>query len=157
MAAVESILRDPPAPSRDTSTPAIRVKWMRDRHRLYARGLAVEDLLAGRDPDLPDKRRTEAFCACIGFGEQCKATGPEVIYAADAEWADAMCAAVNCVDTIRRWTWRMCAAGAPDETIIRKAEAACDQAGIWIPEEFMMPLLRGIDLAAKPRRRRHAR
>jgi hypothetical protein len=152
MPLVQSILRDPVAPSVATSTPASRIHWIRECHRLYARDLAVEHLLAPRDPELLTCR-TEAFTAALGFGEQCQATDHEIIMAADAEWADAMRAATEGVELVRRCTWRLCASGMPAEAIRRAAEDACERRGIWIVEELLAPLLTSVWKAAQPRRR----
>jgi hypothetical protein len=156
MALVQSLLRDPIPPSRETSTPHSRIHWIRECHRLYARDLAVEHLLGERDydPELPDRLRAEAFFAAAGFGEQCHAAPHEIILAADAEWADATRAVIEGVELVRRFTWRLCASGMPDATVIKAAEEACERRGIWIPDELLMPLLRSIETAAKPRRRR---
>ena len=148
-----SIYAAPIPPTGEWVTSAHRMRWIREQIRLYTRELALEHLLTGpQDHEL----QLESFEAGIGFGFQCKANHEEIITACNAEWADATAHGARFIEALRRRLWSMCRARMSEQVVIQAADEVQRQWGVFVGDEVLMPLLHKIDIAAKPRRRRHA-
>jgi hypothetical protein len=129
------------------------MRWIREQIHLYTRDLALEHLLTGPSNC---SLQYESFEAGIGFGFQCKASHDEIITACNSEWADAIAHGARFIDALRRRLWSMCRSRMSEQVIIQAADEMKRHWGVFVDDELLMPLLHKIDLAAKPRRRRHA-
>jgi hypothetical protein len=153
MPRADSIYAVPIPPDGPEVTPQQRMQWIRKRIRLYTRDLALEELLSNpTDHSL----QLESFEAAIGFGFQCKATHNEIIEAANREWADAIAYGSRFVEALRRRLWSMCRSRMPEQAVIHAADELQRDWWVCVGDDLLMPLLRKIDIAATPRRRRHA-
>ncbi len=149
MARLPSLWQQPLPPSGAEVTPQRRMAWIREQVRLYARELALEQLL---EPPPDDRLKAEIFSAVVDFGLKAKSTRDEIISAFDAEWDDATKHAARWLEALRRRVWSMCRAQMPEQTIIQAARETERNFSVFVGDELLMPLLKRIWDAAQPRR-----
>jgi hypothetical protein len=156
MALQQSILVDPIPPTPYSTTPAVRIRWIRDHMHAYTRDLALHQALGDDHPFGAHSAYVETFDAACGIGKICDAGFTEINAAHEAEWREASANALAVIDAIRKRVWPLGVAHVAGDAIIKAARTVCDAHATFIPDDLLIPHLRLLCQRAnrKPRRRR---